>query len=298
MIMAFTDIRKWQVIEKLPDSVKPYIYLMRLDRPIGWWLLLLPSWWSILLASENITAYTFFLLALFLVGAVIMRAAGCIINDLWDRDLDKKVERTASRPIASGQISLEDATIFLCLLLLCGLGVLFCLPWTTIFLGFCVLPFIVLYPYMKRITWWPQLFLGITFNFGALMGWSSVTGSITWESLILYVACIFWTLGYDTIYAHQDKEDDLKVGIKSTAILFGEKSRTYVFGFYATAAFLFLCVLFNSPVSWGSFILVLLTFCYAAYRLGEWKLKSQQSSLDMFKDNRDIGLLIFIALAL
>ena len=227
-----------------------------------------------------------------------MRGAGCVINDIWDRHLDKKVERTAGRPIASGEISLEDAVIFLCLLLLCGLGILLLLPWVTIFLGFCVLPLIVLYPYMKRITWWPQLFLGLTFNFGALMGWSAVTGEVSTASMLLYLACILWTIGYDTIYAHQDKEDDIKVGIKSTALLFGEKSRFYVFCFYAAASFLFLCVLFSTPVSWLSFILVLLSFSYGAYRLTEWKADSQDSSLNMFKDNRDIGLMIFIALAL
>lgn len=296
--MAFTDINKGKIIELFPKGVRPYLYLMRLDRPIGWWLLLLPAWWSIMLATEEITFRTVFLLGIFWLGAVIMRGAGCVINDLWDRDLDKQVERTAKRPIASGQISLEDAWIFLTLLLLCGLAILCALPWATIFLGFLSLPLIILYPFMKRITWWPQAFLGITFNFGALMGWSAVTGTLGWEALVLYMACIFWTLAYDTIYAHQDTEDDLRVGIKSTALLFGGKSFFFVGIFYAAAAFLFLCVLFLTPTSWLGFILVLCAFAYAGYKLSEWDPDLQISSLKMFQCNRDIGLLIFLALAI
>ena len=297
--MAFTDIRKWNWIESLPQSIRPYIYLMRLDRPIGWWLLLFPAWWAIALSATEMNAAISALLILFLVGAIIMRGAGCIINDLWDRDLDKKVERTASRPIASGVISIEDALIFLTILLLLGLFILIMLPWTTIILGFLSLPLIIAYPYMKRITWWPQAFLGITFNFGALMGWSAVTGTLPFEAVLLYVACFFWTLGYDTIYAHQDKEDDIRVGIKSTALLFGENSQKFVYLFYSIAAVLLLGLVFSSSVSWFGFIFLLLTFGYAGYRLAQWVPDSQESSLEMFKDdNRDIGLLIFIAFIL
>lgn len=296
--MAFTDIRKWNWIESLPQAMRPYVYAMRLDRPIGWWLLLLPSWWAILMATPGATAYTVFLMALFLLGAIIMRGTGCIINDLWDRDLDTKVERTASRPIASGQISLEDASIFLVILSLCGLAILVCLPLPAILLGFLSIPLIVIYPLMKRYTWWPQAFLGLTFNFGALIGWSAATGEFSFLSLGLYLACIFWTIGYDTIYAHQDKEDDIKVGIKSTALLFGQKSQSYVFGFYALATVLFTIIAINTPISWTGFIILLLAFAYGGYRLSEWNPESQESSLRMFKDNRDIGLLITIALAL
>ncbi len=296
--MVFTDIRSDSVIEKLPSFMRPYLYLMRIDRPIGWWLLLLPAWWAIAISVHEADIRTFILLALFMVGAIIMRGAGCVINDIWDRELDKSVERTQNRPIASGQISVEDALIFLLLLLLCGAFILFMMPWVTIFLGIMSLPLIMIYPLMKRFTWWPQAFLGITFNFGALMGWSAVTGSLSFEPFILYVACFFWTMGYDTIYAHQDKEDDIKVGIKSTALLFGAQSQTYVYVFYGIAACLFLVVLFATPLGWGNIIGIILCFCYAGYRLSLWRPDSQNSSLGMFKENKTIGLLMFIALFL
>lgn len=296
--MAFTDIRKKTWIECLPQAMRPYAYAMRLDRPIGWWLLLLPSWWGILMASPEITGQTAFLMGLFWVGAILMRGAGCMVNDLWDRDLDRKVERTASRPIASGQISVEDASIFLVILSLCGLAILFCLPLPAILLGFLSVPLIILYPLMKRYTWWPQAFLGLTFNFGALIGWSAVTGDYSLLSVGLYLACFFWTIGYDTVYAHQDKDDDLKVGIKSTALLFGDKSRACVYGFYIVAMLLFIGIAINSPLSWSGFIMLLLSFAYGGYRLAEWNPDDQESSLRMFRDNRDIGLLITIGLVI
>ena len=218
--------------------MQPYALLMRLDRPIGWWLLLLPGWWAIVLASGgvmNMNIKSWALMAAFLIGAVVMRGAGCVVNDIWDRDLDKMVERTRERPLASGAVSVKQAAAFLSLLLMIGAAILLSMNMLTIMLGLLSLPLIALYPAMKRITYWPQLFLGLTFNFGALMGWAAVTGELSAAPLFLYLGGIFWTIGYDTIYAHQDKEDDALAGIKSTALKFGNRSKLWVSGFYLGA---------------------------------------------------------------
>ena len=229
--MTHTDIKTEGWISKMPQSWQPYAVLMRLDRPIGWWLLLLPGWWGIMLGANGVTGMynaDWRLMILFLIGAIIMRGAGCIINDLWDRDLDQQVERTKMRPLASGQISMLNAIMFLFFMLFTAFIILLQTSAITIFLGVLSLFFVATYPLMKRITWWPQAFLGLTFNFGALMGWGAATHHLGWEPFVLYAAGFFWTLGYDTVYAHQDKEDDQIVGIKSTAILFGERSKFWV----------------------------------------------------------------------
>ena len=297
--MSFTDIRNPRWIERLPSGVRPYALLMRLDRPIGWWLLLLPSWWGILLASGGaITARTVFLMAIFWAGAILMRGAGCVINDLWDRDLDRKVARTAARPLASGVIKTEDALIFLILLLLSGLGILILLPFSTILLGMLSLPLIVAYPLMKRLIWWPQAFLGLTFNFGVLMGYTAVNGALDLSVLVLYVAAIFWTLGYDTVYAHQDKEDDKVAGIKSTALLFGAYSRAAVFGFYAAAYLLLVGAMMMAGAGWVGLLISLSAAFLGGYHLSRWDPDSQSSSLAMFRCNREIGLLVVLALSL
>jgi 4-hydroxybenzoate polyprenyltransferase len=188
--------------------VRPYALLMRLDRPIGWWLLLLPGWWAIALAGggvQGLSGWDWTMLVLFFFGAIIMRGAGCIVNDLWDRDLDAKVERTKARPLASGEVQIWQACAFLAVLLFLGLLILLATDSAVAFwLGLLSLSFIVAYPYMKRITWWPQAFLGLTFNFGVPMGWAAATGFLSWPALFLYAGAFFWTLGYDTIYAHQD----------------------------------------------------------------------------------------------
>lgn len=290
---TYTDIKKngWQVTI-FPAKLQPYAILMRLDRPIGWWLLLLPGWWSIILASGGFTgmnAYSWLLMLLFLIGAVIMRGAGCVMNDIWDRDLDKEVERTRDRPLASGEVSLKQALIFQGLLLTIGALILFSMNWTTILLGFCSIPLIVVYPLMKRITYWPQAFLGITFNFGALMGWAAVTGEIGLPAILLYIGGFFWTIGYDTIYAHQDKEDDISVGIKSTALKFGDASKKWVFGFYMLAiTFMALGILF---VKSGGFalLLLLLPIAHMSWQLHNWNPDDQDNSLKMFKSNRVFG---------
>lgn len=280
----------------LPRDVRPYLYLMRLDRPIGWWLLLLPGWWGIALGSWMLTSWSIVAFALFLIGAVIMRAAGCIINDIWDRDLDKQVERTAKRPLASGVISLFDALVLLTLLLMSGLAILILMPPLTVALGFLSIPLIAIYPFMKRITWWPQLFLGIVFNFGVLMGFAAATETLTFGALLLYIGAIFWTLAYDTVYAHQDIEDDLRVGIKSTARLFGEKSKLFVSICYALAFLFLLGAMIETEISPAIYALLIPAVGYTIRGVKDWDPADQASSLVLFKANRDIGLLVFGAL--
>ncbi|MGB0720258.1 MAG: 4-hydroxybenzoate octaprenyltransferase, partial [Bdellovibrionales bacterium] len=230
---------------------------------------------------------------LFGVGAIVMRAAGCVINDIWDRDLDKKVERTRVRPLAAETLPLKNAFLFLCGLLVIGLLVLLQMNGVTIVLGLLSLPMIVAYPFMKRITWWPQAFLGLTFNFGALMGWSAMDGALALPALLLYAGGIFWTLGYDTIYAHQDKDDDLMAGIKSTALKFGEDSLLWVRGFYALA-FVFMMAAFVMQAGWLG-LAVLPAGWHLYSQLQNWQPDNAQSSLDIFKSNRDFGLIVFAA---
>ncbi len=276
----------------LPPSLAPYAYLGRFDRPIGIWLLLLPGWWSIMLASGGITRMdgrSTAIFALFGFGAVVMRAAGCVVNDLWDRRLDSQVERTKTRPLASGTVNVRNAFAFLFILLLIGFVILLQFNALTIFLGVLSLPLIAAYPLMKRITWWPQLFLGFTFNFGALMGWSAVTGTIGLPAVLLYAGGIFWTLAYDTIYAHQDKEDDALAGIKSTARLFGEKSRNYVAVFFCITYVLLFAVSHN--------LFLIPAALHLTWQLYAWKPDDAVSSLRVFRSNRDFGILVLLGLA-
>ncbi len=296
----YTDIKRLVWIEKfLPTPCKPYAYLMRLDRPIGVWLLLLPCLWGIVLGTQNIkhlNSEFALTIILFSIGSIIMRGAGCVINDIWDRDLDTLVERTKSRPIANGDISRPQALLFLASLLLIGFWVLIQFNTTTVTLGFLTLPFIGLYPLMKRITWWPQVFLGLTFNFGALMGWTAITGEITAATLMLYMGAIFWTIGYDTIYAHQDKEDDAMAGIKSTALKFGAHSKKWVSSFYALS---FTCFVYAYTMAHTyyaspyilSFIAVALHFIW---QIRTWDIHDKESALKIFKSNKALGLLILL----
>ncbi|HHK74864.1 MAG TPA: 4-hydroxybenzoate octaprenyltransferase, partial [Rhizobiales bacterium] len=198
-----------------PRALRPYLKLARLDRPIGWWLLMWPCWWSAALAGQKLNIFPpLSVFMLFAMGAIVMRAAGCTFNDIADRDIDGRVERTSNRPLPSGQLSLMQAYGFLGLLCLVGLLVLVQFNAFTIWLGISSLALVVIYPFMKRITYWPQLFLGLAFNWGALVGWSAITGSLHPAAFALYVGGIAWTIGYDTIYAHMDKQDDLLAGVK------------------------------------------------------------------------------------
>ncbi len=232
-----SDIRQGDWVERyLPAATRPYARLARLDRPIGTWLLLFPGWWGIALASKRWPAPI--LLLLFAIGAIAMRGAGCTLNDIADRDYDAQVARTRLRPLPSGAVSVGQAFVFLLFQLAIGATVLFSLNRTTILLGSAVLLLIVTYPFMKRITHWPQIFLGVNFKWGALIGWTAVTGALGWPPLLLYLGGIFWTIGYDTIYAHQDKEDDVRIGVKSSAIALGSLTRPSLVAFYAAAILL------------------------------------------------------------
>lgn len=293
-----TDIKRLDWIEKfLPEVFRPYAYLMRLDRPIGVWLLLLPSLWGIALSAGGITSFLMHIdkVILFSIGAVIMRGAGCTVNDLWDRDIDKKVERTKGRPIACGDISVKRAIIFLATLLLMGLVILLQFNVTTIILGFLTIPLIIAYPLMKRITWWPQLFLGITFNFGALMGWSAVSGGLTIAPFMLYFGALAWTIAYDTIYAHQDKEDDILIGVKSTALLFGDKSKHYVTLFFLIAfALIAGAVLLTKGLSLGLIIMAVFGG-HLMWQITSWDENNPESSLAIFKSNKIAGLIALLS---
>lgn len=293
----YTDLRYLEWIEKLPERYKPYIYLARVDRPIGVWLLLLPAWWGILLASLHLSGFTFKILWLFLlffIGAVVMRAAGCVINDLWDRKIDAEVERTSVRPLASGDVSVQQALVFLGILLSIGFCILIMLNGTTILLGLLSLPLVVIYPFMKRVTFWPQAFLGLTFNFGALMGWSAVMDGVSLQAVLMYVGCFFWTLGYDTIYAHQDKEDDALVGVKSTALKFGSDSKLWVSGFYSAMLLSFAVALALSPVNMLALPGLAAVAAHLFWQIGRWDMDDQASSLAVFKSNRDLGFLVLL----
>ena len=297
-----TDIRKYGWVSTLPSSWQPYALLMRLDRPIGTWLLLLPCWWSVILASGGLMGLTgsqaWLLIILFGLGAVIMRGAGCVVNDLWDMRLDQKVERTRDRPLASGAVKPFQAVLLVITLALMGLTILVQFPLNAILLGFCTIPLIVTYPLMKRITYWPQLFLGLTFNSGAIIGWAAVTGGLAWPALVLYAAGIFWTLGYDTIYACMDREDDSFVGIKSTALRFGKNVKLWVLGFYKVSFLIFFGALVVVDALLYAYIVMALTMVLAFYQIRCWDTDDMHDSLRLLKKQRDIGLLICLSLIL
>jgi len=278
----------------IPAPLRPFARLARLERPIGWWLLLLPGWWSIALAaSASGTAPDLKLLALFLIGAVVMRGAGCTYNDLVDRDFDAQVERTRSRPIPSGRVSVRAAQAFLVLQALIGLAVLLQFNWFAIGLGAASLLTVLVYPFMKRVTYWPQLFLGLAFNWGALLGWAAVLGRLDWAPVVLYLGGILWTIAYDTIYAHQDKEDDLLIGVKSTALRFGSSTKPLLIAFFAGALVLVDAALWLAGAGLLAHIGVGAAALHAAWQLVRLDIDDPARCLMLFRSNRDFGLLIF-----
>jgi 4-hydroxybenzoate polyprenyltransferase len=280
-------------IDRLPDRLRPYAVLARWDRPIGTWLLLWPCWWALALAPGWPDPR---LLALFAIGAVAMRGAGCVINDLADRDLDARVERTRQRPLASGQLSIGQALVFLALQLLVGLLVLLSFNRFTILLGLASMPLVIAYPLMKRITWWPQAFLGLTFNWGALVGWSAVTGDLAAPALTLYVAGFLWTLGYDTIYAHQDKVDDALIGVKSSARRLGAATPRWLWIFYGAALALIAAAGHFAGMGPGFYLLLALAGAQLAWQVRTLDLDDPGSCLVRFRSNREFGWLVFLAL--
>ena len=280
-------------IDRIPDRLRPYAVLARWDRPIGTWLLLWPCWWAVALAPGWPDLR---LLALFAIGAVAMRGAGCVINDLADRDLDARVERTRNRPLASGRLSIRQAVAFLGVQLLVGLLVLLSFNSFTILLGFASMPLVIAYPLMKRITWWPQAFLGLTFNWGALVGWSAVTGDLRAPALVLYVAGFLWTLGYDTIYAHQDKVDDALIGVKSSARWLGAATPRWLWIFYAGALTLIGVAGHLVDLGPGFYLLLPLAGAHLAWQVRTLDLDVPRSCLVRFRSNREFGWLVFLAL--
>lgn len=292
-----TDIRTGTWVDRwLPAGLRPYARLARLDRPIGTWLLLFPGWWAIALATPAGQTPDLRLMALFAIGALVMRGAGCTVNDILDRKLDAQVERTAVRPIPSGQVTVRQALVFLVAQLLAGFLVLIQLNWLSIWLGVASLALVFSYPLMKRITWWPQAFLGLTFNWGAIMGWTAVTGSLDAPALLLYAGCILWTLGYDTIYAHQDKEDDARIGIKSTALLFGDRSRRWVSVFYAGAFILWAAAVAPLGHQWAMALPLLITGILLAGQVRGWDPDDPADSLATFKASRFVGWALLLAI--
>ena len=299
-----SDIAEEGVVKNLlPKPVRPYALLMRLDRPIGTWLLLLPCWWSLALGwqlnQDQITLLELgYLYLLFTVGAILMRGAGCTINDLWDRKLDQLVARTADRPIASGVISVTNAVLFLLLQLTLSLTILLQLNETCWLLGFLVLLLVFSYPAFKRFTYWPQFILGLTFNWGALMGWVSITGEIDIPSVLLYLAGIFWTLGYDTIYAHQDKEDDALIGVKSSALALENSTKPFIYTVYIITMSGIFLIGWISEFSIPFYLVCLIAFYQLIWQIRTLDLDSPNDCLKYFKSNRFFGFLITFAIFL
>jgi 4-hydroxybenzoate polyprenyltransferase len=281
-----------------PVSARPYLRLARLDRPVGLWLLLLPCWWAVGLAEISLEQPypSPWLLFLFALGAIVMRAAGCAYNDYVDREYDAKVARTAGRPIPSGQITAAEALAFAAVCALVGLLVLVQFNAFTIELGVASLLLVAVYPYLKRYTDWPQVALGLAFNWGALVGWSSVTGSLALPAYLLYGGCVLWTIGYDTIYAHQDKEDDMMLGLKSTAIRFGTDTMTWVGAAYGGAVVLWLLAGFFAGTHLVFFTAVVLVSLQMAWQVMTLNTADPDNCLRRFRSNRDVGLVIFLGL--
>lgn len=276
------------------NHIKPYLELMRLDKRIGIYLILWPCLWGVAIAAKGSFPYINYIL--FIIGAIIMRGAGCVINDIVDREIDAQIERTKNRPLPSGRIKLRHAIILLAALLTIGLAMLLYFNATTILLGLAIVVPIFIYPFMKRVTYWPQAFLGLTFNWGALMGSASVDGKITFASVMLYAACFFWTMGYDTIYAHQDKECDVLIGVKSTALKFGHYTKKYLYIFYGLAL---VClwsagVAADLGIAYHAFLIV--GALHLLWQVHEVNLERPTDCLRKFHSNNFFGLMIFIGI--
>jgi 4-hydroxybenzoate polyprenyltransferase len=281
-----------------PSWSRPYLRLARFDRPIGSWLLLMPCWWSAALAAgvAGKLDQLPLTIVLFFVGAFVMRGAGCTWNDITDRKLDALVERTRSRPIPAGQVSVPQAASFLVVQALIGLLVLLQFNRFAIMTGIASLLIVAIYPFMKRITYWPQIVLGLAFSWGALMGFAVTLGRIDAAALFLYAGSISWVIGYDTIYAHQDAEDDALIGIKSTALLFGARTRPALTAFYALAVVLIGTALALAKVGAFAWIGLAVFAAHLVWQIVRLDISDTTLCLRVFKSNRDAGLLLFAGL--
>ena len=298
---AIADASPQNVVDRFaPAALLPYLHLARADRPTGFWLLAMPCFWSVALASRSIGAdYPDpWLLLMFALGALVMRGAGCTYNDILDRDIDARVPRTQGRPLPSGQVTVKTATIFMLVLSLIGLMVLLSFNAATIWLGLGVLPIVALYPLVKRFSHWPQAVLGFAFNWGALMGYAAVIGRLEWAAVVLYSGAIAWTVGYDTIYAHQDRDDDALLGLKSTALKFGRATKIWLAGLYALA---WLGITLAGMLA-GAEIVFLLGMGAAGahlfWQVATLNIDDPANCLKRFRSNRDFGAIIFAAILL
>ncbi|MGX9389901.1 4-hydroxybenzoate octaprenyltransferase [Nitrobacteraceae bacterium UC4446_H13] len=293
------SVGNW-VDNRAPVWTRPYLRLARYDRPIGSWLLLMPCWWSAALAAgvaRDVSGLPLTVL-LFFIGAFVMRGAGCTWNDITDRNLDTKVERTRSRPIPAGQVSVTQALLFLVLQALVGLGVLLQFNRFAIWTGIASLAIVAVYPFMKRITYWPQITLGLAFSWGALMGFAVTLGRLDAAALVLYAGSICWVIAYDTIYAHQDTEDDVLVGIKSTALLFGDKTKLALTIFYSGAVVLIGIALWLAGAGWPAALGLAAFAAHLAWQVRRLDISDSALCLRIFKSNRDAGLLLFAMLVI
>src|SRR6202521_785322 len=283
---------------RAPQWSRPYLRLSRLDRPIGSWLLLMPCWWSAALAAgiAGDVGQLPVTLTLFFAGAFVMRGAGCTWNDITDRDLDARVERTRSRPIPAGQVSVPQAMAFLVVQALIGLAVLVQFNRFAVATGIASLVIVAVYPFMKRITWWPQIVLGLAFSWGALMGFAVTFARIDATALALYAGSIAWVIGYDTIYAHQDAEDDALIGIKSTALLFGERTHQALIVFYGLAVVLIGVALTRAGAGLPAWIGLAAFAAHLIWQVKRLQINDPALCLRIFRSNRDAGLLLFAGL--
>jgi 4-hydroxybenzoate polyprenyltransferase len=280
-----------------PPALRPFLRLMRADRPIGAYLLMFPGWWAIALAAPQ-TGRSWpdpWLLAAFALGAFVMRGAGCTFNDIVDRDIDAKVARTASRPLPSGAVSLFGAWVFLGLLCAVGLAILLTLNSFAIVLGAASLLLVAAYPFMKRLTWWPQVWLGLTINWGALLGWAAATGALAPAPALLYAAGILWTAGYDTIYGHQDREDDVLIGVKSSSLRLGRRTRPVVAGLYALTMVCLAAAGALAGLHWIYYAGLAGAAAHLAWQIRALDIDSPAQCLKVFRSNRDFAAIVFAA---
>jgi len=290
-------------VERAPRAWQPYLRLARLDRPIGSWLLFWPCVAGLALGAlaDDRTLgepHDVLLIALFAIGSIAMRGAGCTYNDIVDRDLDAKVARTRNRPLPSGAVNLRDAWLFLLAQCLVGLAVLALLNLLAVETAACSLLLVAAYPFMKRITWWPQAWLGFTFNWGALVGFAAVTGRFDWGILFLYAGLVFWTLGYDTIYALQDRDDDSLIGIKSTARLFGDRSADWILGFYGVSVTFILAAGLTEHAGWPFVLLILVAGGHLLWQVRQLNARNSENCLKLFRANRETGAMLAFAFVL